>query len=181
MPLTLILGPMKSGKSLELIQRFAPLSYTHIPFALYQSTRNVRDKQITSRNGIFMNATKVSKIPEVTPAQYHIVGIDEIHMFPPEDIHTIKRLLDNNIKVIISGLDTDYQGKIFDIIRGLFELGPQEVIYKRAVCEICHTPKAVYSQVLYQEVPLTKGMPPVIPDDGTFTYQSVCRNCFVRE
>lgn len=181
MSLTLILGPMKSGKSLELIQRFAPLAYTNIPFALYQSTRNVRDEQITSRNGVFMNATKVPSIPEAAPIQYHIIGIDEIHMFPPEDVRTIKRLLQNNVKVIISGLDTDYQGKMFDIIRGLFELGPQEVIYKRAVCEICHAPKAVYSQVLYQEVPLVKGMPPVIPDDGTFTYQSVCRDCFVRE
>ena len=181
MSLTLILGPMKSGKSLELIQHFAPLTYSNIPFILYQSARNVRDEHIASRGGVAIGATKVAHIPDNADAPYRVVGIDEAHMFPPEDVRAIEQLLRRGVEVIAAGLDTDYQGKMFDVIRGLFELGPRDVRYKRSVCDVCRTPGAIYSQVLRGGIPLTDGMPPVIPDDGTFTYLAVCRRCFVKK
>ena len=178
MDLTLILGPMKSGKSFDLIRHFAPLTYTNIPFILFQSSRNVRDSQISSRGGMAIEAVKVDRIPYDIDAR--VIGIDEMHMFGPENIPTIERLLKKRIEIIASGLDTDYQGKMFEITKGLMELGPKEVRYKRAVCEICKSPTAVYSQVLRSGLPITEGMPPVIPDDGTYTYQALCRYCFVK-
>jgi thymidine kinase len=51
---------MKSGKSYDLISYFAPLKYTTIPHVLYQSQRNVRDEQVTSRNGVALAAQKIS-------------------------------------------------------------------------------------------------------------------------
>ncbi len=101
-------------------------------------------------------------------------------MFSPDEAKTVERLLRGGVEVIAAGLDTDYQGKMFAVVRALFELGPKEVCYKRAVCDVCRTPGAIYSQVLRQNLPITGGMPPVIPDDGTFTYQAACRNCFVK-
>lgn len=180
MDLTLILGPMKSGKSFDLISHFAPLKYTDIPFVLYQSARNVRDEHISSRNGVVIPAEKVSTLSEALDKNFAVVGIDEIHMFDPKDVPVVAELLNRGVKVVAAGLDIDYQGKMFDIVKSLMELGPKEVKYKKAVCEICRQPNAVYSQVFNKGVPLTGGMPPVIPDDGTFTYQPVCRNCFVK-
>ncbi|OGH91191.1 MAG: hypothetical protein A2534_04415 [Candidatus Magasanikbacteria bacterium RIFOXYD2_FULL_39_9] len=180
MDLTLILGPMKSGKSFDLISHFAPLKYTDIPFVLYQSARNVRDQHISSRNGVVIEAEKVSTLADALQKDFAVVGIDEIHMFDPADVAVVSQLLNKGVKVVAAGLDIDYQGKMFDIVKALLELGPREVKYKKAVCEICRQPNAVYSQVFNKGVPLTGGMPPVIPDDGTFTYQPVCRNCFVR-
>lgn len=58
MNLTLILGPMKSGKSYELISLFAPLNYTKLKFGLYQSERNVRDSFVASRNGVQLGSGK---------------------------------------------------------------------------------------------------------------------------
>lgn len=180
MDLTLILGPMKSGKSFDLISFFAPLQYTDIPFALYQSARNVRDEQIYSRNGVGLKAHKITSLGEIMTTPSRIIGIDEVHMFHPEDIHYIEHLLDRGVKVIASGLDLDYQGKMFETVRRLLELCPKEVRYRRAVCEKCKNPEAIYSQVFQNALPLTEGMPPVIPDDGSFTYQATCRRCFVR-
>lgn len=180
MDLTLILGPMKSGKSYDLISFFAPLQYTDIPFALYQPTRNVRDEQIQSRNGIGINAQKITSLKEIIPTSARIIGIDELHMFEAEDVSHIEQLLHEGIKIIASGLDLDYQGKMFAPIQRLLELGPKEVRYRRAVCEICKSPEATHSQVLENSTPLTSGMPPTIPDDGTFDYQARCRKCFVR-
>ncbi len=179
MDLTLILGPMKSGKSFDLISYFAPLKFTDIPHILYQSKRNVRDEHISSRNGVVIEAKKVSALSEALENNFTIVGIDELHMFDPKDVAVVAELLKRGVKVVAAGLDLDYRGKMFDVVKGLLELGPKEVRYKRAVCELCRQPSAVYSQVFSKGLPLTEGMPPVIPDDGTFTYQPVCRNCFV--
>ena len=180
MDLTLILGPMKSGKSFDLISHFAPLQYTDIPHILYQSNRNVRDEKIYSRNGVGIEARKIGSLHEVMDKNYSIIGIDEAHMFDPADVAVIAQLLKNGIKVVAAGLDMDYKGKIFDVVRGLLELGPKEVQYKRAVCEICRMPEAVYTQVFKSGEPVVAGMPSVIPDDGAFTYQPVCRRCFIR-
>ncbi len=171
---------MKSGKSFDLISHFAPLKYTDIPFVLYQSARNVRDEHISSRNGVVIEAEKVATLADALQKKSSVVGIDEIHMFDPKDAVVVEELLNRGVKVIAAGLDIDYQGKMFDIVKSLLELGPKEVKYKKAVCEICRQPNAVYSQVFNKGVPLTGGMPSVIPDDGTFTYQPVCRSCFVK-
>lgn len=179
MDLTLILGPMKSGKSFDLISYFAPLKYTDISHVLYQSSRNIRDKHISSRNGVVIEAKKIDTVKDVLDKDFSVVGLDELHMFDPKDVSAIAELLNKGVKVVAAGLDMDYRGKMFDVIKGLLELGPKEVKYRRAVCEVCRQLTAVYSQVFNKGVPITEGMPPVIPDDGTFTYQPVCRNCFV--
>jgi len=181
MDLILILGPMKSGKSYDLISHFAPLSYTKIKFGLYQSVRNVRDSFIQSRNGVQLQAKKIASLFEILESDEEIVGIDEIHMFKAEDIAAVDKLLKRGTQVIISGLDTDYQGKLFDTIVRLMELAPKEIRYRRAVCEICQAPKAIYTQIFKDKKPVVTGIPSVVPDDGTYSYVSTCRDCFVRE
>ncbi len=179
MELTLILGPMKSGKSFDLISYFAPLKYTKKKYGLFQSARNVRDGQIESRNGVLLEAKKVSSFEEILNEDYEVIGIDEIHMFEPSEYANIKKIIHKGIKVIVAGLDMDYKGELFEIVKKLLELGPIEVKYRRAVCEDCFDHSAVYTQVYENDSPITYGMPPVIPDDGTYTYAPVCRHCFV--
>ncbi len=180
MELILILGPMKSGKSFDLISDFMTLEYTNIPFGLYQSARNVRDENIWSRNGLELKAEKINSLSRILKKNLEIVGIDEIHMFDEKEIETIGELLKKNIKIIASGLDTDYQGKIFPTIKKLLELGPKKIKYKRAVCEICKNPDAIYTQVYKNNKPILNGLPNVIPDNGIYTYKPVCRNCFLK-
>lgn len=180
MDLTVIMGPMKSGKSYDLISFFAPLKYTAIPYALYQSARHVRDEQVQSRNGSLLSAQRIYSLTEVLGNGCRIIGIDEMHMFPAHEVLVIDKLLRMGVKVIVSGLDLDYQGKMFEVMRTLLELGPKEVRYKRAVCELCKSPDAIYSQVLKDNLPLLEGMPSVIPDDGTYSYKATCRFCFVK-
>jgi len=179
MDLTLILGPMKSGKSFELISHFAPLKYTNIPFILYQPEKNVRDTHIQSRNGVGIEAKKVSTLREALNGSYGVVGIDEANMFDENEADVIETLLKKGTRVIVSSLDMDHQGRLFGIVRRLLELGPKEVRYRRAVCEVCKTPNAVHTQVFKNGAPVTEEVPSVIPDDGTFEYKPVCRGCFV--
>jgi thymidine kinase len=171
---------MKSGKSYDLISYFAPLKYTTIPYVLYQSQRNVRDEQVTSRNGVALAAQKISDLKEALLGDWRVVGIDETHMFPASTVEIVEELLKRGVKVIVSGLDLDYRGHMFEIVKGLLELGPKEVRYKRAVCEICKNPEAIYTQVLKLGEPIVADLPPVLPDDGTYTYMTTCRHCFIK-
>ncbi len=180
MNLHVILGPMKSGKSHELISHFAPLGFTDISHGLFQSVRNVRDQSVWSRNGTELAAQKVQTLEPVYNQHLNVVGIDEFHMFAPEDAHWIEMMLREGTKVVVSSLDTDYQGKLFETVSNLLQLGPAEVKFKRSVCENCKAPHAIYSQIFKEGEPLLDGMPPVIPDDGTFTYKPVCRKCFIK-
>lgn len=179
--LILILGPMKSGKSFEVINHFAPLKYTDITYGLYHSARNVRDGGVWSRNGVELEAKKVHSLKEILQDDVQVVGIDEVHMFEEKDAYAIEELLKRGTKVIISGLDTSHNGRMFPIIMRILELGPTEVIYKKAVCEICKDPNAVYTQILKNLKPVLEGLQVVVPDDGTHQYKSVCRTCFVRK
>lgn len=180
MKLTLILGPMKSGKSFDLISYFSPLKYTNTTYALYQPKRNVRDEGIESRSGLFLDAKKVESLEHLPQSNLAVVGIDEIHMFNPSDVAYIEQALTNGTEFVISGLDMDYKGEMFATVRKLLELGPTEVRYKRAVCNECRKLSATHTQVYDRGKPVTEGMPSVIPDDGTFGYEPVCRLCFVR-
>lgn len=179
MDLTLILGPMKSGKSFELISYFAPLKFTDIPHIIIQPNMNVRDKQIWSRNGVTLEAHKMKMLKEKPLDKYAVVGIDEVHMFVEEDAFLVGDLLKKGVKVVASGLEIDYRGEMFPIIRRLLSLGPREVKYKRAVCENCKSPDAIHTQIFHHGKPVTGGLPYLVPEDGTYEYKAVCRHCFV--
>lgn len=180
MSLTLILGPMKSGKSYDLISYFAPLKYTEISHALFQPVKNVRDEHIQSRNGSLISAQKIERLADLQKTDADVIGIDEFHMFGEEGMEVVDDLLRRGKQVIVSSLDTDYRGRLFANVVYLFSLGPKEVRFRRAVCELCKTPDAVYTQVFHGEEPVLGGMPASIPDDGTFRYVPMCRRCFVK-
>jgi thymidine kinase len=180
MSLTLILGPMKSGKSYELISHFAPLKYTEIAYRVYQPFKNVRDEQIQSRNGSLLEGKKIKSLREILEDDVAVVGIDEFHMFGDDDIDVVDSLLCQKKTLIISSLDTDYRGRLFDNVTSLFALGPKEVKFRRAVCEVCKIPDAVYTQIFDGDKPLLSGMPASVPEDGRFSYVPMCRSCFIR-
>jgi len=178
MNLTLIIGPMKSGKSLEMISLFNHLQYTNIPFQVYQPIKDVRNESMWSRTGLSISCKKISSLNDILNEEARVVGIDEVHMFDEKDVGAIKELLNRDVKVFVSGLDMDYKGEMFGIVKKLMELGPKEVKFKRSVCEICKEPNAVYTSIFKDGKIIIDGVPSVVPEDGTYTYVPVCRKCF---
>ena len=178
MKLILILGPMKSGQSLELISYFAPLKYSKTSFALFHPQKNVRDEMVWSRNGLALEAKKIESLKDLAKETAEVIGIDEIHMFDPAGIAVIDKMLKEGKKFVISGLDLDHQKRLMPIVHRLLELGPDEIRYKRAVCEKCQSYEAVFTQIFQNGEPIPKTMPASIPDDGTYEYVPVCRTCY---
>lgn len=175
---TLILGPMKSGKSLELIARVAPYEFAGQEVLYIQPKANVRDKGVSSRAGINTTAITVESLHEVP--KFDVIGIDEVHMFDPREMDVIEQWIHDGKSVFVTGLDLDSYGKMMPSILRLLELKPDHVITKKAVCEICKKYDARFTQILSKGKPVLTGLPSVVPEDGTYEYQTRCRNCFVK-
>lgn len=177
---TLILGPMKSGKSLELIARVAPYTFANQAVLYLQPAANVRDEGIRSRLGIDVRATRVVSLKDAATRAFDVIGIDEVHMFALKDLMIIEQWILEEKSVFVSGLDLDYRGRMPAIVKGLLELKPDQLIYKIAVCDVCRQYRAQFSQILHDRKPVLSGLPLIIPEDGTYEYQARCRHCFVK-
>lgn len=183
--LDVVLGPMKSGKSLELISLLSPLQFTRVRHRIYQSARHVRDTGVTSRSGGVLTTTKTLSLAPALDEDLDVVAVDEVHMFDVADVEVVDRLLRRGTRVVVAGIDLDHRGELFAPVRALLELGPDAVTYRRAVCDVCLDFSATHTQVLRGGVPFRDrlggtGGSEALPDDGTFTYEARCRSCFVR-
>lgn len=179
MSFTLILGPMKSGKSSELIARVAPHEYANRKVLYVRTQNNVRDEGITSRLGLNTKAVSINSLKEITQP-FDVIGIDEINMFPPKDAVQISKWVAAGKHVFVSGLDLDYRGLMPPIVKLMYEIKPDKTITKIAVCEVCKNYDAQFTQILNNGEPVLEGLPLVTPEDGRFVYQARCRNCFKR-
>lgn len=177
--LDVVLGPMKSGKSLELISMLSPLQFTRVRHRVFQSARHVRDTGVTSRSGGMLATTKVASLAAALDEELDVVAVDEIHMFDVADVAVVGELLRRGTRVVVAGIDLDHRGELFGTVRSMLELAPDAVTYRRAVCDVCHEYRATHTQVLRSDVPFLEDLGgKALPDDGTFTYEARCRTCF---
>ena len=181
MALTLIIGPMKSGKSLELIARLSPYEYTANKIILFQPQQNVRDVSVVSRSGLKKDSIKVHSLAEVVDTPEDVIGIDEVNMFEVSDAKVIEQWLLAGKELIISGLDLDYKREIMPIIAELYKLKPEIVIDRVAVCELCKRYNARFTQVLENNKVVRGGLPSLLPEDGSYHYRPVCRDCYDKD
>ena len=180
MALTLIMGPMKSGKSLELIARVAPYEFAEKKVLYLQPHSDVRDSGITSRAGINTKASRVKSLAEIDNG-FDVIAVDEVNMFDEKDYKTIDKWVGEGKEVFVSGLDLDYSGRLIPIVKKIFELKPDLLITKLAVCDVCHRYNAQFTQILDKGKPVLEGLPSLVPEDGTYVYEARCRDCYVRK
>lgn len=178
MAFTLIIGPMKSGKSLELIARMQPYEFTDKKLLLVQPAANVRDSGIVSRSGLSKTAQKVTSLHDVLVDDYDVIGIDEVHMFEPQETALVQTWILAGKQIIASGLDLDYSATLIPIIGKLLALKPEKIIDRRSVCELCKRLSGRYSQIVHNGRVIRAGLPSVVPEDGTYAYRPVCRTCY---
>jgi thymidine kinase len=168
---------MKSGKSSELIARVEPHVYADHKVLYVRTNKNVRDSGINSRLGLNTNAISVSSLKEVKEP-FDAIGIDEINMFDPDDAKYIAEWVASGKHVFVSGLDLDYRGLMPPIVKLLYQIKPDNIITKIAVCDVCRSYTAQFTQILDNHEPVLDGLPLITPEDGRFNYQARCRDCF---
>jgi len=189
--LELIVGPMKSGKSHLMITeldrfRFAQKNY---PFSIFKPAADLRDNELKSRTGLSLPSTQVKTIQEVyeecDKTQYHIVAIDEFHMFPSEGFEeTVAKMLarSRDTRYIFSGLDRDYKGDLMDNFVSLLRLPYNKITTLNAICSECNIDDARDTIIKFENIPLNGGLDQVISEQAgsKLVFEPHCRTCFAR-
>jgi len=151
--LTIITGPMCSGKSEELIRFMRRGEHAHLEMLVVkpvQDTRTGQERAIQSRGGSSLQAVEVVSAEEIlahVTDGHRWIGIDEAQFFDLDLVRVVKRLLRMGKRVIVAGLDLDYREEPFEVVAQLMALA-QHVQKLTAVCSKCRAQHATRSQRL---------------------------------
>lgn len=169
-----VVGSMFSGKTEELIRR---LNRAKIARQRVEIFKPALDTRYHAEDVVSHNATSIRSTPIAFPQEMllpasscDVVGIDEAQFFDNSLVDVCNQLADHGVRVIVAGLDMDYQGKPFGPMPALLAVA-EYVTKVHAVCVRCGD-IATYSfrkaasaeQVLLGE---------------TDSYEARCRHCFL--
>lgn len=176
-----VIGPMYSGKSEELIRRLrrAKIAKQNVVVFKPQIDNRYSKEDVVSHNGDSINAIPISNAREIynhIDNKTQVVGIDEVQFFDEEIVEIAMNLADKGIRVIAAGLDMDFKGEPFGPTPRL--LAVAEFVDKiQAICSVCGQP-ANRSQRLINGEP-ARYDDPIIQVGAVESYEARCRKCHV--
>lgn len=169
-----VVGPMFSGKSEELIRRLRRAEIAQQRVQIFKPAIDDRydAKEIVSHSGLGIpsdNVHKASEIMEKVQPRTEVIGIDEAQFLGEEVVDVCTQLANLGKRVIVAGLDTDYRGRPFEPMPRLLAIA-EEITKLLAICVRCGNP-AVHTQRLVESDELI-----VVGAIGI--YEARCRRCF---
>jgi len=137
----IIVGGMYSGKTEELIRRLRRAEYAQQKIQVFKPSIDDRYHayNVTSHNQTSIQSVPVKKSYEILDslhADTQVVGIDEGQFFDYEIIDVVQKIADKGIRVLVAGLDTDWQAKPFGPMPILMATA-ENVTKQHAVCMVC--------------------------------------------
>ena len=174
-------GSMFSGKTSSLekdMKRFVIAGYTTLAFKPSVDTRYDRN-EIKTHDNTVLQATLIDNIKDiekyVKDKNPSVVAIDEVQFLGgniQEIVSVIKSFLKEDITVILAGLDMDFEGEPFEIVKELMPFS--DYLYKHhAVCVSCGTDAWVSHRKISTKERVVIG--------ATREYEPLCRRCFIKE
>lgn len=169
-----IVGPMFSGKSEELIRRLRRAEIARQRVQIFKPLIDQRyaQNEIVSHSGLGIASELVqnaSEVMEKVEPRTEVVGIDEAQFLGDALVDVCTRLADMGKRVIVAGLDTDFLGRPFEPMPRLLAVA-EEITKLLAICVRCGNP-AVHTQRLFASEELI-----VVGAGGM--YEARCRRCF---
>jgi thymidine kinase len=168
-----ICGSMFSGKTEELIRRLKRVKIANLKVEIFKPTIDTRYDEVKivshDENEIVSTPVDNSQKILILAQGADVIGIDEAQFFDDELPNVCDLLASKGIRVIIAGLDMDYQGKPFGQMP--FLLAKADYITKlHAICVKCGN-MASHS---YRKIP---------NDDQVMlgekdVYEPRCRHCY---
>ena len=140
MKITVITGPMKSGKSKKIIEYIKQSSN----YLVFKPSIDDRDfGEIKSRNGQSVKAININSFSDIfsyIDKDIKAIFIDETQFL--NDVENIKMLIFKlnafDIDLIVSGLDLDSNFNIFKAT-SIFMSYAHDIIKLSSICECCNT------------------------------------------
>ena len=185
MTLEVIMGPMFSGKTSELIRLVEREVYAKKKGAIFKVAFDERysAQQVATHNGLRYDAYTVAssaeglrRIEELTESEkLDAIGVDEVNFFPEAIVGVLDRLAESR-RVIACGLNLNFKAEPFPTTMQLAARADR-VSYLSAVCVVCGQ-EATRTQRLIGGKPAPKESP-VIVVGGKELYEPRCRSCYV--
>ena len=139
-----IVGSMFSGKTEELIRRLRRAEFARLQVQVFKPVIDKRynEMAVTSHNFTTMDSTPIEDaehIWEHLKPDTKVVGIDEGQFFSQNLVQVAQDLAERGLRVVIAGLDTDWQAKPFEPMPTLMAIA-ENVTKQHAVCVVCGAP-----------------------------------------
>ena len=136
-----ITGSMFCGKTDELIRRLRRATIARQKVQVFKPKIDTRysEQKVTSHAGTDYEAIPVLTAQEIRDhleSDTTVVGIDEAQFLDNEIISLVQQLADRGIRVIVTGLDTDFRGEPFGPMPALMAEA-EKVDKLQAICMVC--------------------------------------------
>lgn len=207
--LELFIGPMFSGKTTKIIEKYNKFKFLNIKTMIINHTSDVRynNNSVTNHDLTSVPSAMVNKLFDIEDnneiynkfENCDVILIDEGQFFP--DLYDwVKYVLDNyNKKIYISGLDGDINRNKFGHIVDLVPLCDKITKFK-ALCSICKNgTKAIFTIKINDNDIINGGVGTGASNEssskikasdvnnevntilvgGSETYSAVCRSCYL--
>lgn len=135
-----ISGCMFSGKTEELIRRLKRAQIAGLNVRIYKSGKDTRyhEENVVSHDETSLVAIPVEHSSRLLDSveDVDVVGVDEAQFFDDDLPRVVDQLANRGVRVILAGLDMDFQGKPFSPIPEIMAMA--EFITKvHAICIHC--------------------------------------------
>jgi thymidine kinase len=174
-------GPMKSGKTREILYKIDKIKYIeNCNFLFIKPKIDTRDNIIKSRfseiteDCKIIDETNPNSILNLINSDLDLLIIDEIQFFSNEIVQVIETILKKGIHVVVAGLDTDFLGVGFGQVPQLMTLATK--VHKlTGICEYsgCNS-SSIRTQRLINGEPAKRNSPLVSIEGENNTYESRC-------
>ena len=174
-----VIGPMYSGKSEELIRRLKRAKIAKQKVLVFKPKIDDRysKEDVVSHSQRRVKSIAVNKSSEILDSLDHLpyaVAIDEAQFFDFGIIEVAEYLADHGVRVIVAGLDCDFRGEPFGVMPDF--LARAEYVTKlQAICQVCGEP-ATRTQRIIDGHPAYED-DPIILVGATEAYEPRCRKC----
>lgn len=167
-----VCGSMFSGKTEELIRRLKRARIANLKVEIFKPGIDVRydETKVVSHDANTIASTPIDNSQTILllAEGVDVVGIDEAQFFDDEIVHVCEVLALRGVRVIVAGLDMDYQGKPFGQMPYLLSIADY-ITKLHAICMKCGNIANISYRKTSQEGQVLIG--------EKETYEPRCRNC----
>ncbi|MGN1353534.1 MAG: thymidine kinase [Alloprevotella sp.] len=168
-----ICGSMFSGKTEELIRRLRRARIARQKVEIYKPALDTRysEADVVSHDATSIASTPVEAAASILllAAEADVVGIDEAQFFDQGLVEVCTTLANQGKRVIIAGLDMDFQGQPFGPMPALCAVA-EDVTKVHAICVKCGDLAYVSHRIVADERRVLLGE----KDE----YEPLCRACY---
>ncbi len=168
-----VCGSMFSGKTEELIRRLKRAKFAKQKVEIFKPSIDTRysEVDVVSHDRHSIQSTPVDSAASIAKlsAGIDVVGIDEAQFLDDGLVDVCNELANQGVRVIVAGLDMDFQGKPFGPIPALCSVA-DEVTKVHAICVKCGALAYISHRLVANDNRVFLG--------EQAEYEPLCRECY---